>query len=356
MSFLRVASVGLVLAGCSIEQTSNVEQHLPLYSGCDDWGCGSNSPEIDHLGIHDVHGKVGGPANANGFHVTRIQAPPCALCGLVDFDVVSSSQSSLVVQGPFGTLTGDKVKGTIISVESGGTKYDIIIKDVGRTLFWAQLTGSEATRTYDVQWDIERAPGQKREWKSVCVNPPNDGSADLLGMNAHHSVVFENDWIDAAKKTVERRPEAGWFNIGCAGHALAKLHLTGHTAGAQARYPGFVTDEKLRQTTLKMITADYCGTGYAFTVAGQPLEWTDELAWNTYSLGFIGAKEAEWGQKGVTCLNKPRVIANPTPTGSAVFPTLYDDIKLECGGMPPACADDDAYFLNGSHIISSNPF
>jgi hypothetical protein len=120
-------------------------------------------------------------------------------------------------------------------------------------------------------------------------------------------------------------------------------------------YPGFHTDFEMKTTTLKMITADYCGTGKPFTVAGQPLGWLDQFAWNKYAVGFAGSKEAEWTAKGVSCLNKPRVIANPTALGSSTFPTLEDDIRAECGGRPRNCADDDINLLNGSHIISSNP-
>jgi hypothetical protein len=182
-----------------------------------------------------------------------------------------------------------------------------------------------------------------------------EAAGDLLGMNSFQSVVFENDHIDAAKKTVKLRPEKSWWNIGCAGHALAKLHLTGHTSGAQALH-GFHTDQKLRQTTLKMITADYCGTGLAFTVAGQPLGWMDKPSWNDYAPGFTGKRESEWTEKGASCINTPRVHANVTPLGAATFATLEDSIKEECGWVRPAyCKDADIYNLNGAHIISSNP-
>jgi hypothetical protein len=356
MSVLRVASIGLLmLVGCALDSepsSTQVEQHIPggvLF--CEAWGCGMNSPEIDHLGVHDIHGVVGGLPNANGFRVTKI-----VKAGLL-YKQIWSVKSSLVVTGTPGTLINSGVSGTVVTITNGSSTYEIQIGKLIRVPMWAHVTGGEMTNTYEIQWDIVAAGGgdQKRVWKNICKKPPVDGSNDLLGMNRFQSVVFENDWIDADRKTVSTRPEKFWWNIGCAGHALAKLHLTGHTAGAQAEH-GFHSDERMRQTTLKMITADYCGTGFAFTVAGQKLGWTDQFAWNEYSVGFVGKKEAEWTEKGVSCLNTPRVDANPTPIGSATFLTLEDSIKEECGyWRPDYCKDADITNLNGTHMISANP-
>lgn len=354
MSFLRVASAGLlVLGACSVEQTSSVEQQAA--GGCDDWGCGSNSPEIDHLGIHDLHGYVGGTPNANGFQIVKIAKAWCAGCKPVQYKSIYSLKSNLIVEGTSGTLTGVDVLGTIVTVANATNKYEIRVTDLGRTSMWAHKTGGETTTTYLLEWDVVTTVGTKKEWKNVCKAPPSQDSPDLLNMNRYHSVVFEDDMIDAERKTVGTRIEERWWNVGCAGHALAKLHLTGHTKSADVLH-GYGTTEQTRQTTLKMITAAYCETGHAFTVAGQPLGWLDQPTYNDYLPGFVGLKEAEWNETGVSCLNDPRVLANPTPLGSSTFPDLMDDIKAHCGGaLPKPCADGDIYHLNGSHVISSNP-
>ena len=358
MSSFRVASIVLVLGGCAVDDsiddsTTSVEQHIPGGAlWCEDWGCGTNSPEIDHLGVHDIHGVVSGLPNANGFKVTKIMN-----AGL-SYKYIYSVKSSLVVTGTPGTLTNTGVSGTTVTIANSSKAYEIRIGKRILVPMWAHITGGETTPTYLIEWAEVASGGggdQKREWKNICKKPPVDGSPDLLGMNSFQSVVFENDWIDAGKKTVTLRPEKFWWNIGCAGHALAKLHLTGYTSGAQAMH-GFHTDEKLRQTTLNMITANYCGTGFAFTVAGQKLGWMDKPNWNDYAVGFAGKREAEWTPKGASCINTPRIKANPTPLGTATFLTIEDSIKEECGGYrPPLCSDEDPYTLNAAHIISSNP-
>jgi hypothetical protein len=360
MSFTRITTLGVFAlvgsAACSSVDEAAVEQELPSGGGCDEWGCGGNSPVIDHLGIHDIHGEVGGLANANGFRVTGIEKQMCGGCLPKPFTRVYSKGGNLFVTDGVVTLSGGAVAGTIITVENSSNKYEIRIAKLGRTPYWAEIaTGDGVATTYYLDWDVVVVGDQKRQWKNVCSKPPGDNSPDLLGMDSVASVVFENDNIDSHKKTVSLRGEKHWFNIGCAGHALAKLHLSGHTTGAQ-NDEGFHTTEQERQATLKMITADYCGTGYAFTVAGQPLQWTDQHGWNTYTIGFAGKKEAEWTEKGASCLNEPRINANPTVPGLAAFPDVELDIKNECGGRrPDPCADADALVLNGSHIISSNP-
>jgi hypothetical protein len=371
MSFFRVASVGLlVLGACALpeENTSDVEQHLPHEppGGCEEFGCGTNSPAVDNLGVHDLHGQVNGLPNANKFRIVKITNT--AFPGVL-FKQIFSKGGRLTVTNGVTTLTGAQVQNTSLIVETplGATKYEIKIGDMGRTPYWAQLGGIQWATTYKMDWDIEAlAPGQKRNWKNICTKPPAPNDPDLLGMDAFKVVVFELDEIDAAKKTVTQRRDvvtpgdsALWFNIGCAGHALAKLHLTGHTTAAGTAV-GFHTTNKQRQATLKMIAADYCGTGYAFTVAGQKLYWLDENPYNTYPVGFVGKKEAEWTASGAACLNVPRVVQNPTAAGSAIFHTatvtdMLTDIKDVCGFVPPACATTDPADLNGNYIISSNP-
>ena len=329
-----------------------------MWGGCDDWGCGSNSGEVDHLGLHDIHGKVGGRPNANGFRVTKIQKTSCAVfCTTKFYDRVFAVGGELRATGASGTLTGAGIAGLEIFVSNGANKYIISVASKGRNVnMWAHITGFESWPQYVLEWDVERLPGQKMEWKAVCTHPPTDGSPDLLGMNAFHSVVFENDEIDATRKiVVGLRPEPNWIDIGCAGHAVAKMLLTGNTSAGDAAF-GFHSTFNDKTAALKMITGDVCGTGHVFTVAGQPLQWIDAASFNKYMPGFAGKKEALWTHKGATCLNKPRVLANPTALGTLTFPTLETDIKIDCGGTrPPFCADLDPYSFAGHYYISSNP-
>jgi hypothetical protein len=373
MSFLRATSVSLLVFGTacgSLFETNDLEQNIPAEppGGCEEFGCGTNSPEVDNLGIHDLHGMVAGAANANGFVVDEIKkfGVPYKYVFAVKGELYVSNNPPGVVLGVVPVGAASAVGASIWVHEPSGSSYEIQIQKSGRTPFWAHITGSEWATTYDIEWDVNVGAGtQKRNWRNVCSNPLHDNDPELGGMNAYHSVVFELDEIDADRKFVTQRIDSTgtnreklWFNIGCAGHAMAKLHLTGHTTAADLRW-GFKTKNEHRTATLKMFAGDYCGTGYPFTVAGQLLRLTDKNSYNVYPIGFMGKKEAEWSERGASCINMPRILANPTALGAAIFPTLMDDIKEECvaagGVMPPLCPDTDMYNLDGHYIISTNP-
>ena len=165
-------------------------------------------------------------------------------------------------------------------------------------------------------------------------------------MDEFHAVVFEGDRVDSLAKTVTGI-DTGWFNIGCAGHALAKLHLTGHTQGAQVG-AGYVTSVAERTTMLKMITGDYCGEGIPFTVAGVDLTWRDHRSW----MGFDpldASTEARWTPDGASCLNEPRLASNPTDLGSKTFEDVGKAIAEMCPKLQKCGAPQ------GEHMVSGNP-
>lgn len=351
-------------AGCALDEVDDSidVQAIAGGGGCT-FGCGVNSPEINHLGVHDFHARVGGAKNANGFFVTKIERTSCTtapvVCSTKAYDRIVSISGRLTASGPSGSITGANVKDLVIRLSNAndGGKYVLTIADVGRTVrLWSKnpvFAGFENWPQYEIKWDIERPAGQKMDWKPVCTNPPNDGSPDLLGMNQFHTLVFEDDEIDATYKLMKGpRVGSNWINLGCAGHALAKMVLTGNVTATKTAF-GYTASNDDMQAMLKMWAADYTGKGIAFTVAGEPLSPLTSVL--TYPAGGF-KKEALWTHKGVSCLNTPRVIANPTPLGAATFPTLEADIVAANGGTrPPFCADADPFAMNGHYVVSSNP-
>jgi hypothetical protein len=184
------------------------------------------------------------------------------------------------------------------------------------------------------------------------------------GSTDHYAIAFAGDHYDALHKTVEDTAlGTTLFNLACAGTAPAKMHLMRHTnAGADVMdalgvlhrgvYP---TIPQQRQAMLKMFTADYCGTGHAFTVDGQPLRYGDAKHWypETPTPGVLASPairsiEAEWTPDGVACLDMPRL-----------FPIVdLHKVHCECPDKPlPPCRGPagvvgwEARF----HVISANP-
>jgi hypothetical protein len=166
--------------------------------------------------------------------------------------------------------------------------------------------------------------------------------------------MFENDWIVADTISVQGE-RSGWFNIGCAGTAVAKLHLTGYSKAAQTR-TGRPTTIAERTADLKMFSADYCGIGVAFTVAGQPLRWKDKQGMYN-SVTSVNPIETRWTAQGATCLNTARVDFTETPANLAVFPAgVADLIETTCnmaGKTLLPCTGTIAD-LQGASMLSAN--
>ncbi len=309
------------------------------YLGCPEWMCQSNSPLIDNYGFHEINTAAIPLANDEGFKLQRA------------FDRFGTQIKIRVEDGVLvGRYSnGDEIAGSqlqdakinIDNVKVGG-RYTLRVVSVQDSPLWATV---RQVPTYLLQWSVR---GTDR-WSNVCAKPDKD-----LGMQAYYSVLFEGDRVHADSKTIEPTPETDWFNIGCAGSTLAKMYLTGHTYASRAH--GLVTTWEQRQTMLKMLSADYCGKGRPFTVAGVPLDWKDDKGWMNY-ITATSKLEARWTKDGAACLNVPRIEASQDPNGLAEFPNLLQDIQDECtanGVRLDACDDPQDDFL-GYHLLSANP-
>src|SRR5262249_22024159 len=154
-----------------------------------------------------------------------------------------------------------------------------------------------------------------------------------------------------SKTVKDAEPATTWFNLACAGTLTAKMHLMRHTnAGAWTAAswtPGhevtdpaapFHTDVPQRRAMVKMFAADYCGTGDAFTVDGQPLMYDDSKHWFAPGSSGVAAMhvaadgtlspsgstmEALWTDHGALCVSRPRHVdrtAVPCLGGSSPLP------------------------------------
>lgn len=152
-------------------------------------------------------------------------------------------------------------------------------------------------------------PGGSGRFFNVCpdvVNKPNKIAVTVLGGETYN--------VDT--KTVD--PDTSrWFTLACRGEAAYKLKALGYgpnfTGGTLPSTP----DE--RQATLKMITADYCGTGISHTMQDTPIQWNDARGSVTVGPTPGAQLEAHWGESGALCLSTQR----------------RDEIELACENLPP---------------------
>lgn len=316
---------------------------------CTEWQCGSNSPVIDALTFHELN--VDGLANAQGFSVITMRQGSLLL-------ELSVERGRIIGRSGSTTLAGPALEGAEIWLRRAGSPktYLIRITDVQVMPMFATLNGAlKPIETYLLELNEIGSSGQPlADWRNLCHNPPTRENPDLIGMNAFHAVVFEGERINSTAKTINTFIQPSWFNIGCAGHTLAKLALSGQTYSAQLAH-GFTTTIAERQTFLKMLTGDYCGTGKPFTVAGQKLQWQDARDYTHYKLPLINLEtEARWTPAGAACLSTPRVDANPTALGAQAFPLGADQaINQVCPNLPP-CPFGPSLF-DGKYLVSANP-
>lgn len=149
-------------------------------------------------------------------------------------------------------------------------------------------------------------------------NPDDDAThvnvCDEYDPNDTSVVLIMNERYSDTKKTV--KPNArGYVSLACRHHALMKMKFVGHDPN-----DAYHSDVAQRQATLKMITADYCGTGQSFTQFGQPLVWLDSLGLFS-SIPPTTTHEAVWDDKGAICLDTPRYVSPSDVAGVCSIPT-----------------------------------
>jgi hypothetical protein len=147
-------------------------------------------------------------------------------------------------------------------------------------------------------------------------------TADLSGPDDQLVIVVTSELYDETGKAVDtplsgwQDPSLMWNHLACVDDALAKRTIYGHHKPKDPAYD---------RAALRMWTADYCG-GRPFTLRGKMIDWG-----NDQNLPM----EAQWNEKGATCLTKPRIIFEngqevaPSKT-SKLLDQFCKDSKKDC--------------------------
>jgi ADYC domain len=369
---------GCVMAGCVIEDatddgeppdTAEVDQQSAL---CDGWLCGTNSPEIAGFGFWELNlptvlGSPGLPNNV-GLRIVEFVHNNIAYLPRVHRGRLTATRR--LADGTVITLASSALVNGWFKLTNGMRTFRLRVVEVGTVDSWAQPTNGGrkvVLESYRLDWLELNAGGggvTNLPPKNVCTHPPGRESPDVAGTTGNfvfHTLLFEGDRIHAVQK-LDTGIDLQWFNLGCAGGALAKMALTGHTE-ASRNANTFHTTLPERQAMLKLLAADYCNDGTPFTVPGQPLNWRDDR--DTMKLIALLSSpqqplvlEARWTDQGPACLDKPRVDAHWTALGAATFgANVYGQVMAHCPTrMPPSCADS-SFNTAGYHLLSATvPF
>lgn len=357
-SFRTLALTALGLSGlgasmgCALvegEETTPAIEETAQAIGCPEDVCGSNSPKIEVQGFHELN--VAGRPNAEQMRILS------TTLGSQRVNVVVENGQLYASVGGRRRVTGQSLVGLRIALEAvvkdQRRKYLLEIEEVRELAYPVGARGT--TGAYVVKYTDSDGHRQ-----NLCGYRPGGSNPDLpslpwdegFGQRPTEALFFEGDRIDTSAMTIGGY-DPQWFNIGCAGHALAKLHLTRHTTPSEADRHGHPHDQ--RQATLKMFVADYCGDGTAFTVPGQPLTWRDAQS----VVPFFAAPttiEARWKASGATCLGEPRLRYPATEEGRTKFPQgVYAAIQASCPQLlSTPCLPNDPYDFQGHALVSAN--
>jgi hypothetical protein len=339
----------IVVAGCVAPEdgtddvvTSSIPQELG--SGCPMWGCGQNSPVINAFNFHELN-TDGTPNDVQlvvkGFSLNDVMYQPIVSgarlyaydpsTGALKYGADLTGGAFIIYYPVSGSLPDGYVKLRVTNVT--------LATATNAVKFWQG--SADGIETYELDYADLETPF---DFRPVCHHPP-PGIEDPEGQvyaQTLEAILFTGDRYAADTKTViaSTYADAGkWFNIACAGSALAKLHLNRHTTAGSTR--DFTTTAGQRQTMLKMYSGDFCGTGDAYTVAGTPIHWLTTTGLSSPSI-TVNSVESFWGAGGASCLTVHRLHSSYSIDfqteiqGSPGFPPF---IPPTLGNCPkPACS------------------
>jgi hypothetical protein len=354
------AVVAVMAAACvvadsnEVPETSEVVQHADEEDEeegprCPPFRC-SNSPEVIHLGIHEMN-LFGTPDERGYFLDTggRTRAQIWDANGRPWDLYVQGNRFVGVSHDGSSQLTGSSLLHAHLRVRQRFAQFTrltflIYIDTVRRIEFPVGIR--EKIEVYQLGWF---EPGSGARGTTVCNGPyptNTDPNQDpMLGMLPHETLIFAGDRIDPETMTTSKQADYAWLNFGCAGHTLAKLHLTRNTITSQP-----TPDWARRQAMLKLLVADYCGNGQPMTIPKTPLRWKTELV--PY---FPTPKEIEarWTENGASCLSNPRL-----GNYDEYFDDVESSIRLACApaAPPPPCTNTDLHDFDGKLRVSAIPY
>jgi hypothetical protein len=309
------------------------------WNDCSTWDCNKNHPQLTGFPVPELH--EGGESNEQQFRIVSFQKGATTY----QLDVTGGEIRGLDAGGT-PLLLGPAVIDGIITVTNGLRTWYIQIADYTYALQYWDGTG-QIPAYHLVYWrgNIDGHP----VWDDVCKEPPSPGTEPGWPVGYEtYALLIDDERYD--RKTIEVKDDdadaQGWFNIACAGTALAKmvlLHLDPKIPAPTSTMPSlYYTTKAQRTATLKMLTGDYFGTGYSFTEGGQDLWWTSKMGWHPLVLPQNpDDPEAIWTDTGARCLTIPRLLDEyPGDNGE---PSIAEQIEVyrQDHGLPELLPCDD---------------
>lgn len=276
---------------------------LALAGGCD------SAPEVDASG--PLTFRPGGGFSCSWCSLVG-NSPIVNEASLSDINLVGVNSAGVKIQGVYVGKSGYYT----LAVDAERDRFlGINLNDADDTLEGAAFVGAKIVLQINggdlVYLEITDYDDQVGSW-SESGAPVTAYRAMYVDKGVQTSLCpaanAENQWFtiisgelyDPVTHTISATDDA--LTIACVGEAAAKLKLLDyHPNGNLGASP------EQRQATLRMITADYCGTGQSFTAQGVEVAWRNAggTVWPPFEEQVL---EAKWGPEGALCLDQPREV------------------------------------------------
>jgi hypothetical protein len=337
----------MFVAGCAVEEAevTNTSEHEIGGTLCPPWIC-ENSPETLYMGLHELH--LGEKLNAQGF---RLEPDATGRASIFKNGLryeLHVDHGRLAAVGYGMKLQGQALVGAEMHVlrADGSPLYYIRIERTRNGSFG--IDPKTPLEFYKLSWKDPTWPSDA-SGKPICNGGAYVEEGALYGMRQDEVLVFVGDRIDGDALTITPDPDKLWMSIGCAGHTLAKLHITHNTTSSN-----IVPDWAGNQATLKMYAADFCNTGTAWTLSGTPIRWKGGPV-STYA-SYVSGIEARWNENGATCLNTTRINQPVAPwflTGAGMKGAIIAECNSVGHPLPPCTGS--VHSLAGAKRVSALP-
>jgi hypothetical protein len=264
----------------------------PHGSGCNTATCGGNSALINAFPIDGV--RPDGECSDLG-----VQLVPGSLVEACKDMTLDLEGDKLVGRGADGSICSD-IKGATFEVRTWNASARIAITDI--VDYPVPNGGGETVTAYRMEWTDEAANDNGKRRGLCGKEGENLRTAlklrkmkfrdDLPAVKAELIIPVNSELYDELGEPIPtgnwqvKKPE--WIQFACVDDALAKRKM----------YHQQTSDVSRNRAALRMWTADYCGS-LPVTMRGKWIDWS-----NSQGLEV----EAQWTEKGASCLSAPRIL------------------------------------------------
>ncbi len=245
--------------------------------------CQFNSAEVNTFPIPSL--DLGGALDVRGVAVRGLRDPEGNLftLGVVGEELAAYGDGVLYA-------AGEKLLKWDLVLERGGSEQVLRIVGHRQQSSWAR--NGAPLSLYGLAGSLDGKP-----LEAFCSDPETGGAA---------VTIVHGETYDAERKNIDQVGDQ-WITLACVDQAAYKVKRLGYGPNGNQGVGGKPATAAQRVATLKMVTADYCGTGQSFTVDHARVYFKNKANSLTFDpIGGALSVDAAWDENGALCFDAPR--------------------------------------------------